>query len=141
MLITSKTCEYIVPESANNEDYEQFEFFLVWVNPDGGVYSWLFEDFVKSVSVDNQTINAKSDNIKTIRTKANQTYTVVAEDLTENEYDVISKITLETMVRRYYKDGTYTNMAVLTRNIDKPKSQFRYNFTIEVQEKDLNYTK
>ena len=141
MLITSKTCEYIVPESDNDADYEQFEFFLVWINPDGGVYNWLFEDFVKSVSVDNKTINEKSDNIKTIRTAANQIYTVVAEDLTENEFDVISKITRATMVRRYFKDGTYINMAVLTNNIEKSKSQFRYNFTIEIQQKDLNYTK
>ena len=133
-LIASKVCQYIIPDSATNSDAESYEYYLVWLGVDGGVYSWLFEDFNLKKSIDGQLINTKSDNISTLFTNANRSIELVAEDLSENEFDTLSNITRALEVRRYFKDLSYQNLAILTRDIDKPKSQFRYNLDLEVAE-------
>lgn len=138
MLLANKVCRYIRPESLTNPDAEAWEYFLVWIGVDGGVYCWLFEDFERKKNVTGEIINTKSDYINKLYQNANNSVTLFAEDLTENEFDVISKITLAKIIRRYYKDKTYDNLTIITSEIIKPKSQFRYNLTFEVQEKESN---
>lgn len=135
-LIASKACQYIRPDSVNNPDAESYEYYLVWLGVDGGVYSWLFEDFNSKQSIDGDVVNSKSENITKLFRNANRSIELVAEDLTENEFDTISKITRSLVVRRCHKDGTFDNLAILTDDIEKPKSQFRYNLELEVQEVD-----
>lgn len=133
-LISSKTCKYIRPDSVTNSDAEAYEYFLVWLGVDGGVYSWLFEDFTRKKSIDSEVVNTKSENITKLYRNANQSIELIAEDLSENEFDTICDITRALVVRRYFKDGTFSNLAILTDNVDKPKSQFRYDLELEVAE-------
>lgn len=133
-LISTKTCEYIRPDSVNNPDAEAYEYFLVWVGVDGGVYNWLFEDFTRKKSINGEVVNTKSENITKLYRNANQSIQLIAEDLSENEFDTICDITRALVVRRYFKDGTFSNLAILTDSVDKPKSQFRYNLELEVAE-------
>lgn len=132
----SKICKYIIPESTTNPDAEVWEYFLVWIAPDGGVLCWLFEDFTKKVEVSGEIINQKTDNITKIFKGANQTIQLVAEDLTENEFDTLSDIIRAKDIRRYFRDGSYKKVAIVSTDFEKPKSQFRYNLLLEIQEKD-----
>jgi hypothetical protein len=133
-LIASKLCQYIRPDSSTNPDAESYEYYLVWLGVDGGIYSWLFEDFEQVSKVNGQIINQKSDNITKLFTNAEKSIKLVAEDLTENEFDTISKITRALKVRRYFKDSTYSELAIITDSFRKPKSQFRYNLELEIME-------
>ncbi len=131
--ITSKIFEFVRPDSSDNNDAELYEYYLVWLGVDGGVYAWLFEDFELKQSVNGQVVNTKSDNITKLFRNANNSVSLIAEDLNENEFDTISKIVRALVVRRYYKDGTFDNLAIKTEEIIKPKSQFRYNLVLEVE--------
>ncbi len=133
-LIASKVCQYIRPDSVNNPNAESYEYFLVWLGVDGGVYSWLFEDFTLKKNISGEVVNTKSDNITKLYRNANKSIELIAEDLSENEFDTICDITRALVVRRYFKDGTFDNLAIVTDRIDKPKSQFRYDLEIEVAE-------
>lgn len=133
-LIASKLCKYIIPDSFTNPDAEAYEYYLVWLGVDGGVYSWLFEDYTLKKSISGEIVNSKSENITKLYKGVERTIRLVAEDLTENEFDTISEITRALVVRRYYKDGTYKSLAIASNEIEKPKSQFRFNFEFEVME-------
>lgn len=133
-LVSSKICKYIRPDSVTNADAELYEYFLVWISPDSGVYSWLFEDFTEKKQINGEVVNTKSDNITKLYQNASKSIVLFAEDLTENEFDVISDITRALVVRRYFRDGTFDNLAILTNEIEKPKSQFTYDLQIEVEE-------
>lgn len=133
-LIATKTCKYVRPDSVDNPDAVNYEYFLVWLGVDGGVYNWLFEDFTKEKNIDGEVVNTKSENITKLYRGANQSIQLIAEDLSENEFDTICDITRALVVRRYFTDGTFSNLAILTDNVDKPKSQFRYNLELEVAE-------
>lgn len=133
-LIASKTCKYIRPDSSTNSDAENYEYYLVWLGVDGGVYSWLFEDFETRQRINGEIVNTKSENITKLYRNAGNSVELVAEDLTENEFDTISKITRALVVRRFFKDNTFQELAIITDRIEKSKSQFRYNLTLEVQE-------
>jgi len=132
--IASITCKYIRPDSFTNPDAEAYEYYIVWLGVDGGVYCWLFEDFNIKKDIDGQTINPKTENISKLYQSAGRTIEVIAEDLDESEFDTISNITRALVVRRYFKDGTFSNLAIETNSIEKPKSQFRYNLELEIRE-------
>ena len=134
MLIDSKIVEYIRPASETNTDAEAWEYFLIWLSPDGGAYCWMFEDFETKLTIEGSVINTKSENITKLFEKANQNVLLIAEDLTENEFDVISDIARALVIRRYFKDGTYTNLAINTNSIRKRKSDMRYNLELEVEQ-------
>ena len=133
-LIASKTCEYIRPDSVTNPDAEAYEYYLIWLGVDGEAYAWLFEDFTLKKSINGEVVNTKSENITKLYRNANKSIELIAEDLTENQFDTISDITRALVIKRYFTDGTFINLAILTDSIEKPKSQFRYNLQIEVAE-------
>ncbi len=134
MLLATKLCKYIVPDSSTNPDAEKYEYFLVWIGVDGGVYSWLFEDFTLKKQISGEIINTKSENISKLFKEGMRSISLVAEDIDENEFDVISDITRALVVRRYFKNGTFSNLAIMTNDVEKPKSQYQYNFKIDVME-------
>lgn len=133
-LIASKTCEYIRPDSVDNPDAKAYEYYLVWLGVDGGVYNHLFEDFTLKKDIDSDVVNTKSSNITKLYKNANRSVEIIAEDLTENEFDTISNITRALVVKRFFKDGTSVNLAIETDKVDKPKSQFRFDLPLEVRE-------
>ncbi len=133
-LIATKVCKYNRPDSVDNVDAESYEYYLVWLGVDGGTYSWLFEDYTLKKRINGDVVNTKSENITKLYKNANQSIELIAEDLEENEFDTICDITRALVVRRYFTDGTFDNLAILTDDIEKPKSQFRWNIEIEVAE-------
>jgi hypothetical protein len=56
-LIASKLCKYVIPDSFTNPDAELYEYYLVWLGVDGGVYSWLFEDYTLKKSIGGEIVN------------------------------------------------------------------------------------
>ena len=138
MLITSETIKYIRPESVTNPDAFQWEYFLQWQAADGGIQCWLFTDFARKTKISGSIVNSKSENITKIFDSATQTVELVAEDLTENEFDVISDITRAKIINRFFKDGTKTSLAIVTNKINKSKSKGRFRFAFEVEEVELS---
>jgi len=136
-LVDTKVCQYIIPESETNPDAELWEYFLMWKAVDGETYCWLFTDFERKTSIDGNVINSKSQNITKSFEGAERAVTLVAEDLTENQFEIISSITRAKVVIRAFKNGTTENLAVKTSNFIFLKSQFRYNFEIEIAEVEL----
>ncbi len=132
-LIATKTVEYLRPESVTNPDAERWEYFLVWEGTDGGIYCWLFKDFIKANEVNGEVINPKK-NISKLLNNAPVFVEVVAEDLTLNEFDTLSDLLRVKEVRRYYKDGTYDRLAVVTSKNERRESGVRYNFALMLQE-------
>jgi hypothetical protein len=132
--IATKICEYIRPDSVTDSEAEAYEYFLVWLGVDGGCYCWMFEDYTLKKSITGQVINTRSENISKLINSANRSIELIAEDLSENEFDIISDITRALVVRRYYTDGTYDNLAIETTSYTKNKSDFRYDFRITVSE-------
>ncbi len=132
-IIASKIVEYRRPESVTNEDAEQWEYFVAWVSPDGGSYCWLFKDFVKRQEIKGEIISTKA-NINKLYKNAFQTVTLIAEDLTLNEADAVADILRAKIIRRYYKDGSYDELAIVTRSYVRRQTGVRYNITLEVAE-------
>ena len=137
MLISSKIVKYIRPESVENQDAFEWEYFLQWQSADGGIQCWLFTDFVRKTNINGEIVNQKSENITKIFDGAERTVTLVAEDLTENEFDVISDIVRAKIIYRFFKDGTKTALAIETDKISKSKSKGRFRFEFEVMEVEL----
>ena len=106
-LIATKTCQYIRPDSVDDHDAESYEYYLVWLGVDGGAYNYLFEDFTLKKRIRSEVVNTKSENITNLFQNANRSIELIAEDLTENEFDTISDITRALTVRRYFKDGSF----------------------------------
>ena len=135
-LLQSITAQYIVPDSATDPDAESYEYYLRWINPDGAKLQWLFTDFVRQQEVSGQIVNTKTDNINKIYSDANNSVSLVAEDLTENEFDTLVGILRAKNIRRYFKDGSFQELTILTDTYQKQKSQARYRLVIEVVEKE-----
>jgi len=133
MLIDSKLCRLVISESDSDSDNEQYEFYLVWQGIDGGIYNWLFEDFTAIKEVSGTILNKDSERITKLIESSENSIIVTAEDLTENQFNVISEIVNAKIIRRYYKDNTYENVAIITSSYSKNKSKARYNFEIEIQ--------
>jgi hypothetical protein len=131
--ITSKVFEYIRSDSETNPDAESYEYYLVWLGVDGSVAHWLFEEFTPSLKITGGVVNTKSEDITKLIKNANKSVQLIAEDLSENEFNTITGINRALVVRRYYKDGAFDNLAVKSEGFEKAKSQFRYNYTIEVE--------
>lgn len=132
--ITSKVCQYIRPDSSYNPDAQLYEYYLAWIGLDGSVGQWLFEDSILIKNRDSSVVNTRNENITKLITNANRSVLVIAEDLTENEFDTISKIIDSVEVWRVYRDGTKNKVSIATTEIEKPKSQFRYNLELEIVE-------
>lgn len=133
-IIDTKTCELIIPESKTNSAAEAWEYYLVWQGTDGGVYSWLFTDFTEQQNIQGSILNTKSTNITKLFQSSENSVLLIAEDLTENEFDTIRGILRAKIIRRYYKDSTFDNLAIVTSKSKKSKSEFRYSLQLEVLE-------
>jgi len=134
MLVDTKTVEYIRPDSETDPEAEAYEYYLVWINPDGGVYCWLFQDFERKQEIDGEVINTKSAKITKLYNHTYQTVTLTGEDLTENEFNAISNILRAKIIRRYYRNGNFDPVAIISDSLNFQKSDFRYNFEFEIME-------
>lgn len=132
--ISSKVCQYIRPDSFADLTAQVYEYYLVWIGLDGSVGQWLFENSLIIKSRDASVVNTRNENITKLITNANRVVSVIAEDLSENEFDTIAKIIDSVEVWRVYRDGSKNKVSIATNEIEKPKSQFRYNLEIEIVE-------
>jgi hypothetical protein len=129
----NKIVQYIRPESVTDPAAFAWEYLLVWQSPDGGVYQWLFLDYVLKMEISGSIINTKTENINKLFSGAVETIELAAEDLTENEFDTISDILRAKIVTRVFADGTIEKLAIITDGFEKRKSDARYKLIIEVQ--------
>lgn len=132
----SKIVEYRIPESFTNEKAEAWEFYLYWKNKDGGEYCWLFTNFTVKNIVNGQIINEKSENIAKLLQSSTVTIDLAAEDLTLNQFQVFEKVKEAISIRRYYKNKSFINLQVTTKNSKYIQSDNRYNFFFTVQKQN-----
>lgn len=135
--IASIDVEVRIPDSSIDIDNAEYEYMLGWYNADGGFYSWLFTDFIRTESVESETINAKTNPSK-IFTKSENSVQLVAEDITENQYHEISKILRTKNIWRIWPtvlNKEPDKVAILSKAKKERKTDGRYNFNIVIQEK------
>jgi hypothetical protein len=132
MLIASKIIEYKIPESATDTAANDYEFMLQWIGTDGGVYNWLFTDFEINQRVTGNIINEKNGNISKIFTGAKNSFTLTAEDITQQQFEVLRSMQRSNILRRVYTDGSFDNLAIISDRSSYIKSQRRYKLDIEV---------
>ena len=133
MFIDSKTVKFNIPESEYNSDAEKWEFYIAWQSVDSGVYNWLFTDFRAKLEVSGEVINSDNENITKKFKSTTNTFILIAENLTLNELETIQSILKAKVIRRYYKDNTYDNLAIVSKNNSYQHSDGRYDFKFEVQ--------
>jgi hypothetical protein len=136
MAIDSKIVQYNIPDSFNDSSAEEYEYFLAWQSPDGGFYSWLFFDFIKRGEINKDTVNTESENITSIFKSTINTVQLVAEDLTKNQIETLKDILRAKIIYRYFKDGSFEELAINSDVYEIRESDYRYNFTIIVREQE-----
>ncbi len=135
-ILTEVVLKIIRPDSFYDASAEAYEYFLNWYGSDGGFYVWMFYDFVEKSKVQGEIVSANSPNINKIFESATNQITLNCENLSENEFDVISKITRAKNLFRVFKDGSKERLAIISTNATKRKSDFRYDFEIVVQKEN-----
>lgn len=133
-LVDNKIAELIIPDSETNSEAEAYEYYLGWLSPDGAPYYQMFTDFTLKIKIKGNVINTKSSNITKLFENAFQTVQLIAEDLTSNQFDTISKLLRSKLVRRYFRDESFINLAIETNSSEKVQSDNRYNINITVSE-------
>lgn len=133
MAITSATYQLITPESESDSNYEAFEFLLAWHGKNGEYLNYLFTDW-ESVK-EYQTINANlndSEKLSNIISDVREQISLVAEDLTLNDYNILSSIAQAKLIYRVYKDGTKERIAIDSNSLQKRESNGRYDMSFNI---------
>lgn len=110
---------------------------LIWIGIYGHVCQWLFYDREIQYKTEGQQINLDNPGyIGTILSEQRKEITLVAEDLTENEYDYVSSISRAGLVWRVYKDFTTERLSIKNLDFNHNKSDRRREFIIILNEQN-----
>lgn len=105
--------ELIRPRSAQNPDYEQFEYVIRWIGRDGAEYLYLFYDAEIQRRTSGELINEESEElIETLISRERKTVMLKADDLSKIDLDVILQMFGNKFVTRLKKDGSFERYAV-----------------------------
>ena len=135
-IITEKVFKIVRPDSIFYPDAQEYEYFLNWYSVNSGLHSWMFTDFEEKQKVTGEIVAQNSENINKIFESAENQIRLVAENLTENQFNVICKILRAKNIFRVHKDATIEMVAIISSEYTKRKSDFRYDFEIVVQKEN-----
>ena len=91
-ILDTYTCKLVRPDSTTNANAETYEYMLFWIGANGSPNYWLFEDFIKSLTVKGTVINTENENISKLFESAKNTVSLIVEDLTLSELNNIETI-------------------------------------------------
>lgn len=128
-----KKFEIITPRSYNDSAYEAYEYLLRWIGRDGSDYELLFYDAEIDNRIDSEAINTESDDyIQALIYKVGKKITLVANDLSKNDLEIIGQIFENPIIRRIRKDDTEEKFAPERGNFKYRllDGRYRVEFTI-----------
>lgn len=115
-----KRFEVIRPKSLLDANYEAFEILIRWIGLDGSEYYYMFYDAEINHSVRSDVINEKDiANFQAIISSVDRSYTLVANDISKNDFEVFLQMVKSKYVWRVFKNST------LERFVPNPSS-FKY---------------
>lgn len=126
-------CKYITPPSASDSNLEQYEYYLVWFSPKNSIECWLFLDYRLNDIISKNIVNRKSaENISSLLEEDTSEITLVAENLTRNEYDTLKNAAKSDNVFRVYKNGSYEKVAIQNFSNEIRNSAQRFNIELRI---------
>lgn len=135
-----KLFEIIRPRSLDDPTYESYEYLIRWIGEDGSDYLYMFYDAELRTRVNTEPINQKNqDNIESLVSKEERTITLTAENVSQNDLEVIGQMFKNKFVTRLKKDGTTERYATDSNSYRYRLIELRYNieFTLILYEKPV----
>lgn len=130
----------IVPNSlvrASNEDYEHF---LIWLSPEGGVREWLFShtDGRETEDFDSFAIESLSD-IRSVPYEDRIEVDCITRSLTKEEFEYVKSIYKSNRAYKVLKDGTKVPIAIESGKVRKRNmiKNFEIGLTFYYREEDV----
>ena len=116
----SKRFEVIIPKSYYDSDYEEFEYLIRWIGRDGADYQYMLYDAEIQNRIRGEVINNQdSEMISSVQSSEQRQITLMAIDLSKNDYLIIAEMFANTYVTRILKTG-------LTERFAPDATSFKY---------------
>lgn len=127
----------VYPASERDSRLIQYEYMLLWLSPSGGVRQWLFTNVNVSLneSFENTTIETLSS-IRSVPNKEMTEISLVAESLSEEDYNYIKSLMQSNLVYRMDKEGGLTSVAIKSGSVNTSLKQKEYTIRINIQLKE-----
>lgn len=128
----------VTPKSESDSAYEEFEYLLRWINPNGSIYMYMFTDWENQDKYEG-LIMSSDDNeyIRNIPSPTERRINLIAENLNKNDFEQIKKINNSVRCERLYKDGTYEGVAIVPGSYSYKQQGLRYTIEISIRLEDL----
>ena len=110
--MASKTFEIVRPKSLQDSAYEEFEYLIRWIGRDGADYQYLFYDAEFRRRTRNNIVNRESSTkIQSLISREEREITLMADDLSYNDLQVLLQMLSNNFVTRIFKDETTERFA------------------------------
>lgn len=130
--------EIVTPKSESDSNYEDHEFLLCWFGRNGAFYQYMFYDLETEVRVSGEVVNDRDkDEILTIINSEQRDITLYVEDVSKNDFEVITSLLSTEKIIRLKKDSTYERMAIVPGTYSYMLSDARYNLRFDVRRWNL----
>jgi hypothetical protein len=128
----------IRPKSLDDAAYEPFEFLIGWLGRDGSDYQYMFYDAEFERRVASEVINEQdSTRLQALISKVGRAVTLQADDLSLNDFEIISQILENNYVARIFKDGSFERYAPDANSFKYRQMDGRYELEFKLVLSDL----
>jgi hypothetical protein len=134
----SKIFELVRPKSLQNADYADHEYLIRWIGRDGADYQLMFYDAEFERKTSGEVVNSESSTrIESLISSETRSVTLVANDLSRNDLDVVLQLFGNKFVTRLFKDGTTERFAPDSNSAKWQLSDGRYDIEIKLIQSNL----
>ena len=133
------------PLSLNAPQFAEYEYLIRWFGKDGSDYWWMFYDAEISQKVTGTIINEQStNNIAALNSSESKTISLIAEDITQAELNIIGEMFTCPYVYRQKKNGyqlIIERLAPVQNSLKYRLRDKKYNIEFELQYPNLKIFK
>ena len=130
----------VVPNSFQNETNRAYEYFLIWLSPEGGVRSWLFSHTIgNSADSFSNTIVETINNIRAIPTMERESVIAMTGGIDSETFEYVKSIMASNRVYQVSAAGVKTPIAISGSKIirDNRLKDFGLNISFTYKEKNI----
>ena len=133
------------PLSLNAPQFAEYEYLIRWFGKDGSDYLWMFYDAEISQKVTGTIINEQStNNISALNSSESKIITLIAEDITLAELNIIGEMFTCPYVYRQKKNGyqlIIERLAPVQNSLKYRLRDKKFNIEFELQYPNLKIFK
>ena len=129
----SLICKIETPASVADSDLATYEYMLLWKDRKGLWSQWLFLD--RDIQIKQKATSKNlndADKIGSIIEDEQTEITLIADDLTRNQLDVLQSIAVSRDVYRVNLDGTNEKVAVIGNTKSFKNSNQKFSFEVPI---------